>query len=414
MLRNTKIISSKKNFYSNKNIRSYPKFLSNEISLLSFDKKNTKLIGSASYKSQKYPSDIDLSENVVTCCSKKEAVDFFYHGIRKIVQNIVNEPNHWFIELKCGVDDRYNLDLINNIHLWLSKNKNMMNHDDIVELHQLMRAKNKKLANEIIKSIFRKYYVIRWTSDQVMFGSQVRANKIFNLIDCIDISFINIEVIAIIENKFTDISNFFILSYHDLLTGENVLVNFERDFFIPMTQKLKNGLCDSINELYCSETKRNLFKVVKRLFSLIRIYNEKQLYKLILPIIESDLSAMYQLKSELDTLYEIANFTDNFPLDIYMDQLESIRWRFGANMYSSNEFPYRDIETNQDTTFENYFYDKITYVIDNPKDIFSNLHILKNLSGLLLTHLNNILDIVFENEGIIDLFKIGSHNCFNC
>ena len=53
MLRNTKIISSKKNFYSNKNIRSYPKFLSNEISLLSFDKKNTKLIGSASYKSQK-------------------------------------------------------------------------------------------------------------------------------------------------------------------------------------------------------------------------------------------------------------------------------------------------------------------------------------------------------------------------
>ena len=90
---------------------SYPRILNDKIKLLSFNSNDSTLIGSASYKIQKYPADIDLYEQVKKCCSKDDAIEYFYLGIKNIVNNINQKQYHWVMEVKCGIDDRFDIEI---------------------------------------------------------------------------------------------------------------------------------------------------------------------------------------------------------------------------------------------------------------------------------------------------------------
>lgn len=129
-----------KNIFALKDRLSYPKILNDEMKLVSFNKNNSSLIGSMSYKIQKYPSDIDLYEQIKVCCSKEEAIEYFQLGIKRIVNEVRLKRYHWVIEIKCGIDDRY--DVINNLtqsnlNNFLNDNLNILDMKDYNELNNL-------------------------------------------------------------------------------------------------------------------------------------------------------------------------------------------------------------------------------------------------------------------------------------
>jgi hypothetical protein len=66
------------------------------IKLLSFDNHRIDVKGSASLKSQQYPSDVDLFSYIDTKYTAKDA----YNIILSILNNIINTDNTYFIELK--------------------------------------------------------------------------------------------------------------------------------------------------------------------------------------------------------------------------------------------------------------------------------------------------------------------------
>lgn len=330
-----------------RNKDSYPKILNDEIKLLSFDTNNSVLIGSASYKIQKYPADIDLYEQVIRCCSKEDAIEYFLLGIKNVVNNIRMKDNHWVIEVKCGVDDRYDIinegyDLTTNqLFQFLHKNVHILKIEDYEKLNELAMYLDNEPSNDIIDEIYkilRDYYIIRWSANDILLGSIVRYGKKFFLEDCIDThSPINIEEIAVVNNKFTDLSNFYVVMFHDKLTDKDYVINFPQEYLEDGKKFVIRGLRDGINKVLFSNVYLDVFKGIKRMYSLARLTNDINLFNKIAPIISSDLSALSQLKSETGTIIEIMDFTSTLPWGVLYSQLESIKWRIGGNTYISND-----------------------------------------------------------------------------
>lgn len=327
-----------KNIFSLKDRLSYPKILNDEMKLVSFNSHNSSLIGSMSYKIQKYPSDIDLYEQIKVCCSKEEAIEYFQLGIKRIVNEVRLKRYHWVIEVKCGIDDRY--DVVNNLTQnnlddFLNNNLNILDMKDYDELRNLSVYTD----SEKITDILRKYYVIRWTADEVEFGQKVKAGKRFYFEDCVDtISPINIEIIAVVNRKFTDISNFYVLMFHNKIDGDDVLINFPQDYLVDGRSFVIQGLKDGINKVLFSKIHKDVFKGIKRMYSLARITQNDKLYDKIKDIVSSDLSALSQIKSEFATINEILNFTDELPWNILFSQLDGLKFRLGGNTFLPDNY----------------------------------------------------------------------------
>lgn len=345
------MIREKDPYFDLKDKRTYPKILNDEIKLISFNSNDSTLIGSASYKIQKYPADIDLYEQIKVCCSKDYAIEYFYLGIQSIVNTIRLRKNHWMIEVKCGVDERYDIENETDLSALLerSKREHLLTNNDYIDLVELFNGPKSKKNDEIITEIIRKYKIIRWSADQIQLGRQVRYGKTFNLKDCIDTySPINIEVIAVVDNKFADISNFYVLMFHNKLTDKDVLINFPQEYLTDGRKFVIQGLKEGINKVLFSEINKDVFKGIKRMFSLARLTDDSKLFDKISHLISGPLAELSQIKSELATLHEILDFTDNLPWDIVYSQLDSIKWRLGGNM-----------------TLVSNLLDKIITIIDN-------------------------------------------------
>lgn len=369
-----------------KNKKSYPKILNDEIKLLSFSTENSTLIGSASYKIQKYPADIDLYEQVIKCCSKEDAIEYFYLGIKNIVNNIRLKENHWVIEVKCGIDDRY--DIINNgynitpnqLYFFLHNSINILKIQDYEKLNILAMYLDKNHSKDTIDEIYkilRDYYIIRWSSNDVLLGHLVRYGKKFYFKDCIDThSPINIEEIAVVNDKFTDLSNFYVVAFHDKISDKDYVINFPQEYIEDGKKFVINGLIDGINKVLFSKVYFDPFKGIKRMYSLARLTNNINLFNKIEPIISSDLSALSQIKSEIATIIEIIEFTSNIPWNVFYSQLESIKWRIGGNMYIDDDSI-------------NEIIDMINVIIQNKYDIDKSKQILTNIKQILVSIVNS-------------------------
>lgn len=384
-------MEEKDSFFELKDRSSYPKILNDEIKLISFNSNDSTLIGSASYKIQKYPADIDLYEQIKVCCSKDNAIEYFYLGIKSIVNTIRLRPLHWMIEVKCGIDDRYDINSLSDLLILLrrARNENLLSNEDYLKLEELyIGSKNMEIINEIL----RRYKIIRWSSDQIELGYQVRYGKSFNLKDCVDThSPINIEVIAVVDNKFTDISNFYVLMFHDKLTNKDILVNFPQEYLIDGKKFVVEGLKEGINKVLFSKINKDVFKGVKRMYSLARITDNVGLFNKIKSLISSPLAELSQLKSEFATLHEILDFTDNLPWNVMYSQLDSIKWRIGGNMV---------LKSSQ----SNKIINKINSILKNNNDKIYMKDSILDCKNYLLNIINEETEIMLKNIGLYKKF----------
>ena len=373
------------NFFENKNKISYSKMLNDEIRLLSFNAEDSSLIGSASYKIQKYPADIDLFEKVLTCCSKKDAIEYFTEGIKAIAHDVTNKRDHWLVDIKCGIDFRYDIELTSRaIHKFLKESPMLLNNEDFEEISVLVdeidlyKNFDTKLVDtnyEKIYDILRKYKIVRWGACEVQAGVQYRFGKRFEFKECVDThSPINIEIIAVINGKFTDLSNFFVLVFHDKITGQDVVVNFPDDYIIKGKMFVIEGLREGINKVLFSNTQRDVFKGIKRMYSLARLTNDGELLNKIYKAVVGDLASLSQMKSELGTIIKILKFTSYLPKDILFNQLDDIKWRMGGNM---------NLTDNNIIAYSNIILDVLNNKENTP-------HIIEQLKGLYDSLLRDI------------------------
>lgn len=323
----------------------YSKDIKDELNRLQLDKSdNISPFGSYIYRYQKFHGDIDLIEKVVAN-SYEELIKKFSINIKRIVKNVISQKNHYFLEMKIGTDKLYELKvgyLCEGIYYVNPEFKNniidLYNHKlfdkedyDICMKLLVANQLNQDVFDEVVK-IVRKYYVLRWTTKEIMAGKKkMRSGKMITLEEAAGHKTLcKIDTIVKLNNTFIETTNIYGLMYKEGNKLIEVSAIFKTDVLVLDVEKL-----------YYSNMWFNPFKMLKRAYSYCRymIENKKDLndehaevIKLITPFLVSNISWLSQIRGFIEDLNKILSVHGlkslndmNFELDNFKNFLSNIQ-----------------------------------------------------------------------------------------
>lgn len=334
-------------FLETKPKTSYPKNVMNEVKLLqAAPNGDVTIFGSIIYRIQNYAADVDLLEEYKQKGTIDNVVKNFKNAIQRIVKNIQTSRGHYFSEIKCGADDRYdidigklhngvysiNTDLVNIITKYYEQK--LMDREDCLtilnNIKKLGTSQHHEVIYDIISSVIRSYNVLRWSALEIQQGFKILpANKKILLIDALKMNeMVKIDELTKLNDKFIEITNIYFLSYID---NNNKLIPIN-----PVENPIES-LKNEIEKLYFSNMYYSPFKMVKRIYALCRLQNNysfdnilnenRDVLKKIFPFISSSMSALYQIKSEIGTIVLLLEKRKRVNVD---NQLDNMRLRLAS------------------------------------------------------------------------------------
>lgn len=387
---------------------SYSPQVLKEIKLLSYNKNDlAQAFGSYIYRIQKYPGDIDLVDAVYECntvnglkpcTSKSQLISNFAFAIKKIVKDIVELKSHYYSEIKAGLDKRYIFDIGNMEYGIFTPNMDFLNKIDSLYNSELLNdneydtiisiLKNNVINGngfDTINNILRERYILRWNVHEILQGfKMLPGKKRIELNKALEMNTLcKIDMITLINGRFIEMTNVYGLGYYD---KELILLNNTAD---------ATTLPLEIEKLYYSNKYYSPFKLVKRIFAYCRhqyldptIINKlpyEQILEKIIPFVSSNVSLLYQIKSELDTIILILEkFKDPSPESI-IKQLGEIKNRLSTILEISDD----DL---------NYLLDQINfyYLIKSTKNDIK-IDTLESITYVLKKYIN-VLTIDYLNS----------------
>lgn len=279
------------------------------------------IFGSYMYRFQKYPGDVDIVEKVEGS-NLETLISSFIKALKRIVSNILSSRQTRYIEAKCGYDSRYDIKIgeIENGRYMVDGQlrtkikelyqQQLLENDDYDDLMLILNYGNLLNADsfDTVMKIMRKYYILRWTSSEIMNEVKELPNgKILSLHDALTHkTMVKLDEITFINGKLTEITNVYGLSYDNRDGGFTEIY--------PISDA--NVLTVDIEKLYYSNMYYSPFKMIKRMYSYCRFKNTEfqssgyesnndrymGIIQKIVPILKSTLSLFYQLISEYKTI----------------------------------------------------------------------------------------------------------------
>ncbi len=321
---------------------SYPIDVKNEIKLMSISRDGTAIpFGSYIYRIQKYPGDVDLLEKFNYSDNRSDLLDEAVKGIKRVVKNIVSNRLHYFSEIKAGFDERFNIDigsLVNGKFLMNNdlfdmlediESENLFDENEYATIIQLLEdwisgddTYTDSDIYDIIENVIRGHKILRWTPKEILRGmKQLPGGETKTLKDALrDPTMLKIDEITLINGHFTEVTNIIELSYTNG-SGNTKYVNIQ----MSKMNNIDIALPKEIEKLYFSDYHYNPFKMIKRIFSFARHTDNHQLLEKIFPIISSDISAMYQIKSELEAIKLVLENFKSPPIITINKQLDYMK-----------------------------------------------------------------------------------------
>jgi len=187
--------------------------------------------GSATYRIQKYPGDLDVHEVFTGCCDIKSVINKFEKILKNIVKNEESKPEHYVVEVKAGLDQRYDIDVgrLLNGRFYINdkeikkklkyfEQNNLLNEKEIKQIKNVLKKEYPNQNDyDTVYNILRERKILRWTADEILKGYKILpGDKKITLNKALySKTFAKIDVIALINGKFVEITNFFILMYED-------------------------------------------------------------------------------------------------------------------------------------------------------------------------------------------------------
>lgn len=323
--------------FDEKPVESYSKALKGNIKLLSLRPGKAKIFGSYDYKASLYPGDIDLSEEVIY----KGKLDTLLLRVQAHLKDLVNRINdtkeHWVTEIKCGLDERFMVDigywkygLLYDYkpvevyhHISLLRAENLITNDEYLMLLKLTKDIDIDKWDELYE-FFRQEFVIRWTPEEFLHGSKyLKGHKIITFHEALSHkTMVKIDVVLALQGKYIEMSNFFLIQ-HEQKNGDHVFVNLPQDFI----EKFRENVKHEIEKLFFNAQFTNYFKMSKRIFSLARNMQNKKVGRDMLGLLNSDAGLLYTVKSDLDTIILMLEKIKNAPMISIMKMLDNTKNR---------------------------------------------------------------------------------------
>lgn len=380
---------------------SYPKQIQNEFSLLSVDKNNSSVIGSYSYRLIKSPGDVDLYEQVEDCCSIDQVVDKFIDSLKIIVRDVLLKPNHYFMEVKIGLDHRFMLnpkDFNFPLHIEQLFNEGLLSKEEFTVINDCLHSMNQE-CTEIINELLRKHYILRWSIPEIFAGVKILPGGIKLTLQqaALAKSKINIEIINFLNGRFIDESNFFVLVEVDKNGGIH-MINLPQESYTDFENYFITGLKSSIQTLWYSKLNFGPFKMLKRYFSLAKFQKNQALINKLIPILTSDFAILNQIKGDIGTLIKLLKKAgDRINMNLVFNEISNFKDRLANILYFSND----------DILVLN---DKIDKIVDGSINIFEGL---EHLEKFFKNIVNNAAIKYVKKNGLVPN-RIKGSGCADC
>jgi hypothetical protein len=371
-------VNNIKNILAIINPKAYPKQIQDIKKVMSVDDDDSKYFGSFTYKSQPYPSDVDIIEEVEYYDknqSQKYAVTNFVKDIQKIIKKVMKTDNIIFSEFKAGKDFRYdpfgyklldeygklkyeseniigkvyNGKVINYKYEELKQFINNLYSEKLLnkeEYNFIQKNIKKKINIEEFENIYftlRKHLIVRWTPDEIIKGYKILpGNYKFTLFDACSQTepnvgiLIKLDVLSFINNKFIELTNTYNVFTCYSKNKKCAPINMNN----PTPEQIKKSLISDIYYLASSHNDFSPFKLSKRMWALSRMTNNISVINKLQPLLSSDVGGIRQVSSELETIIMVLEKSklyskNNLPIiqNQIIEQLDNIKVRLSKNTF---------------------------------------------------------------------------------
>lgn len=380
-------------YLKNKSLDTFPLSVENIKKMISGNTDNSSVFGSYMYISQMYPSDIDIIEEVEGCCDRESALKKMKKIIKRIVKDVDNKKGVYFSEMKAGKDNRYDIKL--NDHFFIDKIDTLYANGLLDDQEYLVIINEHKKINNyesklIIHEVLRQRYTIRWSLQDIKKGYIIYdgTNVKLTLMQAFNTPNmpIKIDILAPINSKYIEVTNFFILSYNNV-DGENFIINVNNDMEKQLRQLIRKLSTDAFY---------NAYKLVKRMWVLSRLLykktkNEKYIkyLKRLTWILGKNYGILYQIKAELDAIRLIYERSSSIPEKLIKLQISNFKDRISYVNLGS--------ETN------NYIFKIIDNTVNNINDKQEVINNISNLMNILGKIINKFATNDLREQGFIPI-----------
>lgn len=350
--------------------QSYTKEVLKNIKIIDFgdNEKSAQPFGSYIYRVQKYPGDIDLTEEYKGNGTIDDVIKQFKNRLVQIVKNIIALKVHYMVEFKMGLDKLYDVDIgelregiyyPNYDGKYIKNSNGHIRHVpgimrgikslykrgllDVEEVNKIYHTLNDGQLTgdhyDVIYNILRERMVLRWSEKEILKGEKIEDDgSVITIEQALKYkSHVKIDMITKIEDKFVEMTNFLFLIAKvkdDNGNEKDYIINFGMDYDKNFLMKRsETQLPLEIEKLFYSDYYYNPFKGAKRIWALARHYRDWPILTRLKDLISGNISLLYMLKSEIGTmlslLKKLVKNKRNIPKASINKNLELIKERIG-------------------------------------------------------------------------------------
>ena len=245
-----------------------------------------RLIGSQSLRAIQYGSDYDIQVDKSNTTPSAVA-KLFQEAYEKAKKN----PDYWITDFKAGWDERlvyrgdYSKDSIED---YLKKNANLIPKKRADAIRKATGEEEVKLIRDI--------YILRWKPADIKRGwvKMIDGKKKYLKDAVLDKTTLKIDLLGLVGNQFVEVSENYIIKTKNGKTNE-----------VPETR-------EEVEEDYEEEiqyyARKDSFKALKRLFSLLRLDDEKKNKKALDKLVaffNSQVGYLNKIRNELNILEQV-------------------------------------------------------------------------------------------------------------
>lgn len=309
---------------------------------MSMDTKMT-LVGSMSLRSQQYAGDYDGYEVVDMKGKTEQCLVKLRQRFQSNIKELRSMPNVFIGDIKAGVVDAwrviprtamvrnekiegYNATACRRVVDDLLKSK-VITPTEAKEAHALLKDQP-SVPEFLLAKDKIKFHILRWSVPEVLANyKELRGGGHITLEQAFHTPGITkLDVIGLVaNNRFTDFS----VIYEFRCNGK--VLN-------PEPIEIRASLEESILA-YLAEG--NYFKVLKRIFALSKLLNDKKALEELTPILNSDLGRLYHIVGDIGTLINLLDEHKRVPLALIRFEIDQFISRL-SNIYTLKDYLAKD------------------------------------------------------------------------
>jgi hypothetical protein len=373
------------------------------INILTLDPKYpAKIVGSYKYIVHEYPNDVDLFEEYEGCCNRQDVVRKLKKRFQSMIRDILHQPNTYLGDFKCGIDDRYDID----IGYWKGKkiydynpekikskireiyDEGLLTDDEVQDfLAHVMDEPTFKQYEALFEMIKNKR-TVRWEAKHILNGyKKLPKNKVLKLKEALTHkSVTKIDIWTNISGRYIEVTNWYSITYMDeQLKSIQYLSEPMKDY--------KQSLLSDLSYYGNPEVGKQM-KYAKRLWNYYAMHNKYDDMIKLYPLFNSPAAKMHQINGEVETIINIMTKVSSPDMTSIKRNIEDWKIRLGTVL--EDTLPY---------SVSSKCFEKMNLILSTPLSASSKkthtIELLHDISELLSEAINKSVKKYFITNDIM-------------